>query len=101
MTFKRGEIKAALTSKGFNAFSGSNHEKFIYFRLSGLKTHVFTLMSYGRSGMDIATRRVGDMARQCRIDRETFTGLISCDIDQEEYEAVLIQQKDLLEAPPD
>lgn len=92
MTFKRREVEASLAKKGFSEDTGGRHKRFIYVRLCGLKTHIFTVTSHGLSGMDIAARLFGQMARQCRVDKETFTGLISCDIDQEEYEAVLIRQ---------
>ena len=82
---------SSLARKGFSEDAGGRHKRFTYVRLSGLKTNIFTVTSHGRSGADITAHLVSSMAKQCRVDKETFAGLVSCNVGQEDYEAALIQ----------
>ena len=90
---KRGKVETSLQRKGFRKDQGGNHKRFVYVRLCGEKTNIFTVTSHGAAGKDISSYLVTRMAKQCRVREDTFREIVKCDIGQEEYEEILVNSE--------
>ncbi len=91
MTLQRRKVEDSLKKKGFLKDASGRHVRFLYVRLNGAKTDIFTVTSHGRTGKDIGDNLVSRMAKQCRVNRAMFEGLVRCTVGQEEYEDELIR----------
>jgi hypothetical protein len=81
------DVRAALLRKGFK-ISENHHSYLIYYTLAGKKTAIFTKISHG-SNHDIDDSLLGKMARQCKINKDSFCKMVECSIDQKKYESIL------------
>lgn len=91
---KRKDVHKALQRKGFKR-SNKDHAKFTYFTLAGAKTGIWTKTSYGSSHKDLSKNNLSKMARQCRLSNEDFEELLDCPLTREEYEALLVSDKQI------
>lgn len=81
---KRRDVEAGLLRKGFQKNEGDHHY-FTYHRLvDGKATSIFTKTSH--SADDLGDFLLGQMARQCRVNRKQFLDLIECPLSRQEYE---------------
>jgi predicted RNA binding protein YcfA (HicA-like mRNA interferase family) len=89
-TRKCKDVEAALVKKGFQRREG-DHQYFVYHRSSDAKkTSVFTKISHGER--EIGDFLLGQMAKQCKVNRADFLELVDCPLDRAGYEARLIEQ---------
>lgn len=88
MTLKRRKVEQALMKKGFERVFG-DHVYFVYYSLSGEKTHILTSISHGPKARDIGDPLVSLMARQCKLSLKQFKALIDCSLTQPEYEEIV------------
>lgn len=85
---KRRDVEAGLLRKGFQKEDG-DHNYFIYHRMSdGKPTGVFTKTSH--SGKDLDDFLLGQMAKQCRVNKRQFLALVECPLTREEYETTAL-----------
>jgi len=76
-------VEAALQNKGFR-MEHSHHRLFIYYTQQGEKTAVRTRTSQGGSELDDFL--LGQMAKQCHLNKSSFLELVDCTLDQVAYE---------------
>lgn len=86
MPRKQAEVEAALVVKGFKK-TDSHHHLFIYWTADGRKSPVMTKTSHGER--EIGDHLLAQMARQCKLSRGDFFGLVDCPLSRVEYEAKL------------
>ena len=83
----RKDIDASLQRKGFKRDDG-DHQYYIYYNLTGLKTIKKTKMSMGTSHKAIGGPLLGQMARQIGVSKSKFLELVDCTLDQTGYETL-------------
>lgn len=86
MPRNRKDVEAGLSKKGFQRRDGDHHF-FIYLTADGRKSRVFTKTSH--SVKDITDDLLSQMARQCKVTKQSFFRLIDCPLLREEYEKIL------------
>lgn len=89
MPRKQNDVEKSLVVKGF-VLSKGDHNYFHYYSTTGKKTRVFTKTSHGAREIDDSL--LGCMARQVKLARRDFDGLIDCPLDREAYERKLVEQ---------
>lgn len=87
MPRKQRDVESGLRAKGFLDREG-DHTYFVYWSNTGKKSAVFTKTSHGAK--EINDNLLGQMARQCKLNKSEFGNLIDCPLTREEYEAKLI-----------
>lgn len=90
MVFKKNDVDAALTKKGF-VLRQSDHSFFTYVTKDGKKSIVRTKTSHGNSGKDIDDGLIRRMATQCKLTNGQFKDLINCPLSRDEYEEILVE----------
>lgn len=80
-------ISRALTKKGFKKSEGTKHSFFSFYNASGRKTPVYTRVSRGTS--ELRTPILRAMAQQLRLSLRDFEKLITCALEQRDYESLL------------
>lgn len=89
-TRNRRKIETGLKNKGFEVDdSGRDHKFFTYYDLTGKKTSVFTKTSRGRQYRELGDDLIGDMAKQCKVNKQEFMKLVDCDLKREEYDSII------------
>jgi hypothetical protein len=88
MPRSKREVESGLCSKGFSRKEGDHHF-FIYWTTGGRKSRVFTKTSH--SGKEISDDLLSMMARQCKVTRPNFFGLVDCPLSRQDYESLLSQ----------
>lgn len=86
----KDDVEKALVKKGFIKKNGDHHY-FVYHNLSGKKTAVFTKTSHTPKMREIPDNLISQMARQCRLDKQSFLNLVDCPLSQPEYEALVFK----------
>lgn len=81
------DVETGLKKKGFRQGEGDHHW-FVYWTLEGKKSTVRTKTSHGAT-KDLGDGLLGEMARQLKIAKPQFLGLVDCPVDQLEYETLL------------
>lgn len=94
----KGDIISALTRKGFQRGKG-NHKYLIYHHIDGKKSIVKTMVSHGSGGQTIGDGLLSQMARQVRLEKESFLELVDCTLDQIGYESQAFPQVAAVPAP--
>ena len=84
------DIRRALTTKGFEEITNSDHYYF-YFQLDGKRTSVFTKISHDAT--DVNDPLLGLMTKQVRLKRTEFNNLIDCRLDGPEYRQLLLERR--------
>lgn len=79
----RREVERALVGKGFEK-DDRHHHLFFYRSRKGELTAIRTRTSH--SGKTLDDYLIGQMARQCRLDRHDFLRLVDCPMSRVEYE---------------
>lgn len=87
MPRSKHDVDISLRKKGFVHTEG-DHDFFIYHTLDGLKTHVHTKTSHGKS-FDISDHLLSQMAKQVKLTSAEFRSLIDCPLSREDYERIL------------
>ena len=95
MPLKRGDVEAALESKGF-VRRESDHSHFTYCTERGVQTLVRTKTSHGRRSADIGDRLLSRMAKQCHLSNRQFRNFVDCSLSRHGYERELVA-KDILQ----
>ena len=85
MPRKARDVSAGLLGKGFRLREGDH--KFFHRHVEGKKTVVFTKISQGER--EIADGLLGQMAKQVRLSKRDFLGLVDCPLSEEQYVAML------------
>ncbi|MBI5386826.1 MAG: hypothetical protein HZA90_19310 [Verrucomicrobia bacterium] len=88
MPRERRDVEAGLLCKGFQQREGDHHY-FIYFTEEGQKSRVVTKTSH--SMKEIPDVLLCQMARQCRLTKALFLGLVDCPLNRGDYERLLDQ----------
>jgi hypothetical protein len=83
-------VESSLQKKGF-ALQTGDHNFFVYWTISGLKSNIFTKTSHTKKPKDISDGLLSQMARQCYISKLDFLNLIDCPLSQEGYEKLLYE----------
>lgn len=81
------DIESALSEKGFQREHGRDHI-FYFFARGGRRTRVYTKVSH--SGKDVGPKLISRMARQCKLTKAQFLGLVDCSLTGEGYLKVLM-----------
>lgn len=82
------DVESSLERKGFRRRDG-HHTFFVYYSTENVKTSIRTKVSHGAK--EIGDKLIGAMARQCRLSKDDFKGLVECTLGREQYEVMLIE----------
>lgn len=85
MPRRSSEVASALKRKGFEERRSGDHRFFNYMTADGLRSSVKTKISHGATH-DISDGLLGQMAKQCGLNRRDFLELVDCTLEQEPYE---------------
>ena len=91
MPLKTKEVEDGLRGKGFEK-ENKKHKTFRYVTKTGVHTSVYTHLSHGSSGKEIADGTITAMAKQCKLSNSKFKQLVSCTLEREAYEDLLRKQ---------
>jgi hypothetical protein len=91
MPRSKSQVESALLNKGFEKDEGDHHY-FIYYTQDGKKTTAKTKTSHTKKMKDIPDNLLSVMARQCKLNKQQFLGLIDCPLKREMYEEILSKQ---------
>ena len=91
MQLKQKDIASALDRKGFLR-RGGDHARFVYHTADGRVTERRTMLSHGSGGKPIRDPLLGEMARQCGLKKREFIYLVSCTLDRDSYERLLVER---------
>lgn len=78
------KVEQALLKKGFEQ-DETHHHIFVYRTEAGLLTPIRTRTSHGGKTLD--NHLLGEMAKQCRLDRSHFLDLVDCPLSRSAYES--------------
>lgn len=84
----KDKLVSALKSKGFAQAAG-DHVYLIYYTRDGQKTAVKTKTSHTPKMKDIPDNLISQMAKQCKLSRAEFLGVVDCPIDRDDLESLL------------
>jgi hypothetical protein len=84
----RAKVLASLTSKGFAKATG-DHVMLVFHTVDGRKTSVRTKVSHTPKMRDIPDNLVSQMARQCKLSKEEFLGVVDCPVSRAALEEIL------------
>ncbi len=85
MPRRKDDVEKGLLGKGFQRREGDHHY-FTYYNLAGQKTAIFTKTSHTPKMREIPDNLLGQMARQCRLNKNDFLNLVDCPLSRESYE---------------
>lgn len=88
---KKNKIESSLLEKGFQKNDG-DHRFFIYYSIDGKKTTVRTKTSHTPKMKTVDDGLLGQMAKQCKLNKKDFLDLIDCPMDRNGYEEKLKAQ---------
>jgi hypothetical protein len=80
--------------KGFRQ-DERDHHVFMFYTADGGPTEIKTRTSHGAKMKSIGNPLLGQMARQCCLDKQQFLNLVDCPRTREEYEAFLFEAKQI------
>ena len=90
----RKKVESSLQAKGFTKIEGDHHF-FVYETREGLRTRARTKTSHSPKVRDVADNLLGQMARQCFLNKSEFLKLVDCPMSREAYEERLTEQGEL------
>lgn len=93
MQVDKKKVESSLKSKGF-IIDETHHRYFIYKTKNGKLSPIKTKTSHG-SNKSINDYLIGQMARQCRLDKSSFLDLINCPLTQDKYELIMSKKGEL------
>lgn len=85
MPRRSSDVARALTRNGFEERRSGYHRFFTYVTAGGLRSSVRTKISHGATH-DISDVLLGQMAKQCDLDRRAFLELVDCTLKREPFE---------------
>jgi len=89
------KVESSLRSKGFQP-DERHHHYFLFWTADGKRTTVKTRTSHGTGHTkSVGDPLLGQMAKQCGLEKLQFLDLIDCPLGQPQYEA-LLREKGLL-----
>jgi len=91
MPLEKREVERGLIGKGFYRYD-KKHIFFRYVTLNGKHTSIVTHISRSAGGRDITAGLIGAMASQCKISKNQFNLLVSCELTREDYEKLLLEK---------
>jgi hypothetical protein len=84
---KGREIDSALRKKGFSRDKDGKH---IWYYFTGIPlAGIKVMVSHGMMGKTIGASLISDMASQLHLSKEQFLDLIDCNLDADEYHAII------------
>jgi len=84
-------VENGLLSKGFK-LSSKDHRYFVYHARDGKKSPCMTKTSHSPKEKSLDRARIGQMAKQCRLNTAEFMDLIECPMDRDAYEHLLVKK---------
>jgi hypothetical protein len=90
MPREKRTVESSLQKKGF-VLKKRDHNFFIYWTISGLKSNILTKTSHAKQPKDISDNLLSRMAKQCYISRPDFLNLVDCSLTREAYEKLLYE----------
>lgn len=88
---KTRDVSTNLCKKGFRK-KENDHTKFHPY-IDGKRTGIYTKISHGET--EIHEPLIRSMARELRLNKEQFLGLVDCSIDGDQYISILKENGDL------
>jgi hypothetical protein len=88
------KVISGLTSKGFLESSG-DHVMLVYYTRDGRKTRIRTKASHTPKMKDIPDNLLSQMAKQCKLTKEEFLGVVDCPIKRDTLEALLAERGEI------
>ena len=88
-TRDKRKVESALRRKGFKA-DETHHHRFVFHASDGRPTSIRTQTSHSRRYKTLGDDLLGEMARQCRISKADFLGLVDCDLTRDVYETMIL-----------
>lgn len=85
MVLKSEKVIKSLLKKGFS--QNTTHHKFYEYYLDG-KQVLYTKVSHG-ANHDLNKSLIGQMSRQCKLNKKDFTNLVNCPLSKEKYEEII------------
>ncbi len=82
------KVESGLTNKGFRQKEGDHHF-FIYWTLDGKTSSIRTKTSHTPKMKEISDGLLGQMAKQCKLNKQDYLDLVDCPMDQKIYEQKL------------
>jgi predicted RNA binding protein YcfA (HicA-like mRNA interferase family) len=93
VALNKSDIIRSLKQKGFSQRQ-NDHVYFNYETTDGALTDIFTKVSHG-SNKTIGDSLISEMAKQCKVKRNEFIGLVTCSLNRLQYEEILKEHKDI------
>lgn len=87
-------VISGLTSKGFVRAAG-DHIRLIYYTKDGQKTNVKTMTSHTPKMKDIPDNLISAMARQCKLSKAEFLGVVDCPVTRDQLENILREKGEI------
>lgn len=84
----KDKLISALKSKGFVQAAG-DHVYLIYYTKDGQKTAVKTKTSHTPKMKDIPDSLISLMAKQCKLSKAEFLGVVDCPVNRDDLELLL------------
>lgn len=85
----KSKVMSALQRKGFNQKKRGHHIVFAYQMSDGSLSTIRTQISHGSRPKDLGDYLINRMAQQVKLRKKDFERLISCSMDQSEYEKII------------
>ena len=90
MTFKFGDVRRNLKTKGFVEEQGDH--KFLYLYYKGKRTHIYTKCSHGKDREDVGNSLVSAMKSQLNLqNRKQVEDLVKCPMSLDTYLELLVE----------
>lgn len=89
MALAKRKVVSALLRKGFIQKKKGHHIGFSYQMSDGKLSRVRTRVSHGKRPKDLGDHLIHEMAKQVKLSTEDFERLVSCSMDQSEYEEAI------------
>lgn len=94
MARPKSKVSSGLVAKGFVRSDG-DHVFFVYYTIGGKKTAVKTKTSHTPKMKDIPDNLISQMAKQCKLTKDEFLGVVDCPIDRATLERLLTERGEI------
>lgn len=83
------EVRRCFSRKGFEKEEGSNHERYWYVHINGVKSQIQTVLSRQAGGRTVSQGLQSDIASQLSLSNAQFREFVNCSITKEDYDAIV------------
>lgn len=83
---KAKKVKSALLKKGFVIDNSRDHHNFFEFFIGDT---MYSRTHTSHNDQDINDYLIGQMSRQCQLNKKQFMDLVNCPLSKTEYEKIL------------